>query len=134
MKRILLIACTLIASGQALKCYHCQSEVENGCKLEAKPQETNCGKPAKDYQIVCVYKAFYDGAHHRVSSGCETLLNTSPIDKSSIHNCEDDKGTFKVKECRVCNTELCNSADARKAALILLQICLPIAYLANKMF
>ncbi|KAK5641895.1 hypothetical protein RI129_010442 [Pyrocoelia pectoralis] len=134
MKKVLLVIAVLIASGSALRCYHCESQLENGCKLEARPEEVNCGIPAINYQIVCVYKAFYDGTHHRESSGCETIPNSSPIDKSSIQNCEDDKGTFHIKECRVCNKELCNSGNGKKLTFLLLQTCLPLIYFANKIF
>ncbi|KAK4873994.1 hypothetical protein RN001_013354 [Aquatica leii] len=92
MNKIILFV-ALITSGNALKCYHCESDKENGCKQESKPEEITCGNPANNYKIVCAYKAFYEpnGHHHKVISGCETIPSNSPIDTSSIHNCEDEK-------------------------------------------
>ncbi|KAF5291538.1 hypothetical protein FQR65_LT01851 [Abscondita terminalis] len=130
MKTIVpLLFFVLIASGNALRCYHCESDKENGCKKESKPEEIKCGTPAVNYQIVCSYKAFYEshGNHHKVISGCETIPSHSPIDPTSINNCEDEKGIFNVKECRICKSDLCNSASLIDTSL-LMRLLLPLTY------
>jgi len=138
-KFVCLLVClaVFVHSGSAadskLKCYMCGSDKLDGCTKAANPREQVCGNPDPGFQFVCYYKVAYDTTRkmNMVNSTCIQIAQNSPLDKTSIKDCQTPPTGVEIKECRVCNTDLCNSAPVFSTSLFTL-LCLPVMYMFTK--
>ncbi|XP_031354277.1 uncharacterized protein LOC116178800 [Photinus pyralis] len=81
----------------------------DGCKKGSENlQETNCSLEHPDFNQFCLLKFVYDEQQNKdnVLSGCE-IAAKSTILSTNMTQCQTD-GRYRVKECIVCDTELCN--------------------------
>ncbi|KAF2899139.1 hypothetical protein ILUMI_07033 [Ignelater luminosus] len=130
---LLLVLAVLANTGLALKCYQCKSDKADGC-LKGGPntKEQNCGNPATGFKSVCYYKEFHDSNKKtvEVNSSCGVMAANAALD--GLSECTPLPG-FTKKECRVCETDLCNSASALSTSFFVI-LCLPVMYFVSKLF
>ena len=129
----LMCVAAFISAGSALKCYTCESEKLDGCIKSSSLKDVPCGAPSTGFQSVCVYKVIHDSAKKsdKVHSGCELIASSAPLNKDSIADCKTPAPGMEIKECRVCNQDLCNSSSVLGASMISF-LCLPLMYLMSK--
>ncbi|KAK5641896.1 hypothetical protein RI129_010443 [Pyrocoelia pectoralis] len=111
--RYLIVIFVCIQSGYALKCYKCNSQTMDGCKKGSQNlQETTCSLEHPDFNQFCLLKFVYDEQQNKdnVLSGCETAPKSTSLNKN-ITQCQTD-GRYRVKECIVCDSELCNYTNS----------------------
>ncbi|KAF5300644.1 hypothetical protein FQA39_LY11105 [Lamprigera yunnana] len=117
----------------ALNCYTCESDKLDGCIKANNPKSVACGAATQGFQSVCLYKVLQDTAKKidKVHSGCELIAASAAVSKESIPDCMTPPAGMTVKECKVCNSELCNSSAMTGASVISI-LCLPLMYLVSK--
>ncbi|KAK4873997.1 hypothetical protein RN001_013357 [Aquatica leii] len=110
---VLLCLAITFGTGYSLKCYHCNSEKMDGCAKGEKPAEQPCGNPTPNHSQFCYYKVAYDTVRkiNFANSSCIDVPAGSQLDKSSVPDCKNPPANVEIKECRVCATDLCNSAS-----------------------
>ncbi|KAF5291537.1 hypothetical protein FQR65_LT01850 [Abscondita terminalis] len=127
---------TLFATfGYSLKCYNCHVEKGDGCIKSAKPVEQPCGNPTPNHSQFCYYKVAYDNVRkiHFTNSSCIEVPAGSQLDKSSVPDCKTPPANVEIKECRVCASDLCNSAPVFSSSFVTM-MCLPVAFMFAKIF
>jgi len=127
---LLLCLAAFVSTGYSLNCYHCHSEKLDGCIKSSSPKEQPCGNPTSGFKSVCYYKVTHNDAKKMdmVNATCAQLpLNAKP---ETLPECQPMPG-LKVPECRVCESNLCNSAPVFSNSFFAL-LCLPVMYFATK--
>ncbi|KAK4873995.1 hypothetical protein RN001_013355 [Aquatica leii] len=128
-----LCLAAFINAGSALKCYTCDSDKLDGCIKSNSPKDVMCGAASPTFQSVCSYKVLHDTAKKtdKVHAGCEQIAANAAVNKDSLADCKNAPAGMEVTECRVCNTDLCNSSPMVSASMISF-LCLPLMYLVSK--
>ena len=111
----------LIKTSFALRCYVCDSYTIDGCIKEAKPKNYTCGSKMSYFRQVCAYTVLYDTEKelYKVHSGCELINEKDPVATSKVRECIDTPNNINVVECRVCDQDVCNSANSKNIYLFI---------------
>lgn len=46
---------------------------------------------------------------YNVHSGCELIQESGPFNGTNLQTCKQPNGNFEIKECRICDEDVCNS-------------------------
>ncbi|KAB0794235.1 hypothetical protein PPYR_13855 [Photinus pyralis] len=129
----LMCLVAFVSTASALKCYTCESDKLDGCIKSSNPKDVPCGNPAPNFVSVCTYKVFHDTAKNtdKVRAGCDQIASNLPMTKDNIPDCKQLQPGTDLKECRVCDKDLCNSSSVLGTSMVSF-LCLPLMYLVTK--
>ncbi|XP_031352693.1 uncharacterized protein LOC116177752 [Photinus pyralis] len=116
------------------RCFKCESEKTFGCAKEAKPNSVECGREEPGFTTFCSYRLFHH-VERKVNiskSDCLQVKEGSILDRIVVPDCKNPPPGHNVIECKVCASELCNSAPLLSTSLLnLLPLFFLVKYLAR---
>ncbi|KAK5641894.1 hypothetical protein RI129_010441 [Pyrocoelia pectoralis] len=117
-----------------MTCYKCHSKQIDGCLKNKNLTQRDCGHPSRNAEWSCFYSVTYDTTTDTiiVRSDCIDV----PHEEHSMKVfsiCKSPNDKLIIKECRVCDSYLCNPAALPNISHVTLAF-VPFAFLITKSF
>ncbi|KAK4873996.1 hypothetical protein RN001_013356 [Aquatica leii] len=125
-KYVYVVTCVLLLceTGFSLRCYVCDSTTIDGCIKETRPRNYTCGSKIGYFRQVCAYTVLHDDEKddYKVHTGCELIYEKDPLSSNKVRSCLELPNNYQLKECRICDQDLCNSSNNLNNVFLLLYL------------